>query len=51
MRYVPLGSHDALTQWQFSPFPLLVLAVAVLVAASGTSGPRLRSRPGAARGA
>jgi len=32
MRYVPLDSHTALAQWQFSPFPLLVLAAAVIVA-------------------
>src|ERR1700676_3236419 len=33
MRYVPLDSHTALTQWQFSPFPLLVLATVVVIAA------------------
>jgi putative copper resistance protein D len=32
MRYVPLDSHDALTRWQFSPFPLLVLATVVVAA-------------------
>jgi putative membrane protein len=32
MRYVPLDSHTALTQWQFSPFPLLVLAAVVIIA-------------------
>jgi putative membrane protein len=33
MRYVPLDSHTALAQWQFSPFPLLVLAALVIIAA------------------
>jgi putative membrane protein len=33
MRYVPLDSHTALGQWQFSPFPLLVLATVVVTAA------------------
>jgi putative membrane protein len=33
MRYIPLDSHTALTQWQFSPFPLLVLATVVITAA------------------
>ena len=32
MRYVPLDSHTALAQWQFSPFPLLVLAALVIIA-------------------
>ena len=32
MRYVPLDSHTALAQWQFSPFPLLVLAAVVITA-------------------
>jgi putative membrane protein len=32
MRYVPLDSHDVLTRWQFSPFPLLVLAAVVVAA-------------------
>ncbi len=33
MRYIPLDSHTALAQWQFSPFPLLVLAAVVVTAA------------------
>ena len=33
MRYIPLDSHSVLTQWQFSPFPLLVLAAVVVTAA------------------
>ena len=33
MRYIPLDSHTALTQWQFSPFPLLVLATVVVTGA------------------
>jgi len=33
MRYIPLDSHTAVTQWQFSPFPLLVLATVVVTAA------------------
>jgi putative membrane protein len=33
MRYVPLDVHSALTQWQFSPFPLLVLAAVIVTAA------------------
>jgi putative membrane protein len=32
MRYVPLDSHTALARWQFSPFPLLVLAAVVIIA-------------------
>jgi len=32
MRFVPLDSHTALAQWQFSPFPLLVLAAVVIIA-------------------
>ncbi len=32
MRYVPLDSHTAVAQWQFSPFPLVVLAVVVITA-------------------
>ena len=32
MRYVPLDSHTALAQWQFSPFPLLVLASVLITA-------------------
>ena len=32
MRYVPLDSHTAVAQWQFSPFPLLVLAAVVVIA-------------------
>ncbi len=33
MRSIPLDTHTALTHWQFSPFPLLVLALAVVTAA------------------
>ncbi len=33
MRYIPLDTHSMLTQWQFSPFPLLVLATVVVTAA------------------
>ncbi len=33
MRYIPLDAHSALTQWQFSPFPLLVLAAVIVTAA------------------
>ena len=33
MRYIPLDSHTVLTQWQFSPFPLLVLAAVIVTAA------------------
>jgi len=32
MRYIPLDSHTVLTQWQFSPFPLLVLAAVTVTA-------------------
>jgi len=32
MRYVPLDSHTAVAQWQFSPFPLLVLAAVLITA-------------------
>jgi putative copper resistance protein D len=32
MRYVPLDSHTVLARWQFSPFPLLVLAAVVITA-------------------
>lgn len=30
MRYIPLDAHHALTEWQFSPFPLLVLLAVVV---------------------
>src|SRR6266851_2277604 len=33
MSHLPLDAHTALTQWQFSPFPLLVLATLVVTAA------------------
>jgi putative copper resistance protein D len=33
MRYIPLDAHHALAQWEFSPFPLLVLAAVVVTAA------------------
>jgi putative membrane protein len=33
MRYIPLNSHNVLTQWQFSPFPLVVLAAVIVTAA------------------
>jgi len=33
MRYIPLDAHHVLAQWQFSPFPLVVLAVVVVTAA------------------
>ena len=33
MRYVPLDAHTSLTQWQFSPFPLLVLGAVIVTAA------------------
>ena len=32
MRYVPLDAHTALTHWEFSPFPVLVLAVVIVAA-------------------
>ena len=33
MRYIPLDAQHVLAQWQFSPFPLVVLAVVVVTAA------------------
>jgi putative copper resistance protein D len=32
MRYIPLDPHTAVSQWQFSPFPLLVLATVIVTA-------------------
>jgi putative copper resistance protein D len=33
MRYVPLDAHHALGQWEFSPFPVLVLVTVVVTGA------------------
>ena len=33
MRYIPLDGHTAMSQWQFSPFPLLVLATVLVTGA------------------